>query len=135
MTSIKRVQRFTVTTGIYNLNGTEYYTLGTAILSPSGYGNSASLQVDAPLARYCILNTSVAFNPNKSFITVSESGHSGSTNENFNVRIYSGSGYPNSQTTSFNSVQISQRGNWPVSSYGGGLPSNPSVSIEIVEFE
>lgn len=133
MSSIKRVQRFTVTTGTYNLDGTNYYTLGTSTISGSGYG--ATLSLPAPLARYCFINTSVAFNPNKSFLTVSFGGHSGSTNENISARIYSDSGYPGTNVTSWNSIQLSQRGNWPVSSYGGSLPDNPSVSIEIVEFE
>lgn len=135
--SIKRVQRFTVTLGTFNSGGNVYYSLGSAPTNGSitSTSNLASISSPASASRYIFVNPGVNFNPNKTFLTISYSGHSAPTNEMITARIYSNSGYPSSSTTSWNQIQLSQRGNWLVSSYGGGLPQNPSVSIEVVEFE
>jgi hypothetical protein len=135
--SIKKVQRFTVTMGTFNSGGIEYYTLGAAPTngSISSTDGLATISSEGSAARFVFVNPGVSFNPNKTFLTISFSGHSASTNEGVFARIYSGSGYPSSSTTSFNQIQIYQRGNWPVSSYSGGLPTNPAVSIEVVEFD
>lgn len=134
---IKKVQRFTVTLGTFNSGGINYYTVGAAPTngSISSTSNLATMSSPALASRYIFVNPGQNFNPNKSFLTVYFIGHSASTNESISARIYSNSGYPSSSTTSWNQVQLIQRGNWPVNTYSGGLPDNPSVSVEVVEFE
>lgn len=132
---IKRVQRFTLTLGaaVFPNVGT-FLTVGAGTLFPDDNNATLSVPQDEPLARFVWVDTGVSFNPEKTFLTTSLNGHGGSTNEGIQVRIYSGSGYPPPGTTSWNRLQITQRGNWPIVPYQGNVEVYPAITVEVVEF-
>lgn len=133
--SIKRVQRFTLALGeaVYPNVGT-FLTVGAGELISDDNNATLSVPSNEPLARFVWVDTGVSFNPEKTFLTTSLNGHGGSTNEGIQVRMYSDSGYPPPGTTSWNRLQIIQRGNWPIDTYQGDVEPYPAITVEVVEF-
>lgn len=134
--AIKRVQRFTLTLGeaVFPGVGT-FITVGAGTLGSDDNNATLTVPQNEPLSRFVWVDTGSAFNPEKTFLTFSTNGHAGSTNEGLQARIYSDSGYPSPETTSWNRIQIYQRGNWPVNPYKGNVETLPAITIEVVEFD
>ncbi len=132
---IKSVRRFTVSMGKTTIGGVQYWTWGSATsISSTDY----TLQIyssDGPVAKFCFVSFPVPFDPNKSFLTWSFTGHGASTRQNARVRICGTNGYPPSTCTSFTQIQITQFENFRVSTHAGTVPNeNPSIDVELVEF-
>ena len=136
----KLVQRFTLTMGTYRTGGINYWTLGSAqiIDSVSSTDNSAYIfSPDGPAGRFCFVNLGRTVNPNKTFLTHSFSGHSSTSNERIEVRLYNWNqgvnpGYHSINDTEAYQIQLIHRDNWPKSSYGTEFA--PEITVEVVEY-
>lgn len=134
MSLIKSIRRFTISMGTYTTGGVSYWTLGSATSISSTDYVVQIYSPDGPAARFCFAHFPVPFNPHKTFLSWTTAGHSAGTQQSFKVRICGTNGYPPSSSTSFTQIQLTHYGNWPISSFNGGISTAPEISVELVEF-
>lgn len=130
---IKSIKKITVQMGVVTIGGEQYFTWGSATSISSNDYDVRIHSPDGSVAKFCFVYVPVPYDPHKTFITHSFTGHTGG-NQGCKFRIYGTNGYPPSSSTAHTQMQLTQSGNFPLSTFRGTVSQPPSVSIEIVEF-